>query len=139
MRRVLTWMLWILLVVALGAVIYFVWTQFFRGSDEEAVGTSVTLVCSADCRDYGQCGTTVELPGVEVVLGGLDAPAVEAQTHDQFIPAGATVEIRETRSERLEQANERQFDENFHRVEWRNSIGDIQKTGWFADWCVKYP
>ena len=139
MRRILTWALWILLVVALAAVIYFVWTQFFGGDDEDAVGSSVVLVCPNDCQDYGQCGTTVDSPQVQVVLGGLDAPAAEANTHDQFIPAGVTVEIRETRSERLEQANGRQFNQDFHRVEWRNSIGDVQKTGWFADWCVEQP
>ena len=139
MRRILTWILWALLVVALGAVVYFVWTQFFGGNEQEAVGSNVKLVCSADCRSYGQCGTTVELPGIEVVLGGLDAPIAAANEHNQFIPAGAIVEVRETRSEKLEQVNGRQFDLNFFRVEWRNSIGDIQKTGWFAEWCVENP
>lgn len=139
MRRILTWALWILLIVALAAVVYFVWTQFFGSNDEEAVGSSVTLECSSACADYGQCGTTVDSPNVPVVLGGLDGPTVEAQTHDRFIPAGATVEIKETRSERLEQSNGRQFDQQFSRVEWRNAIGDIQKTGWFADWCIEQP
>lgn len=138
MRRVLTWLLWIILVVALAAVIYFVWTQFISGGNEE-VGTSVILECSTACRDYGQCGKTVGPPEVEVVLGGLDQPAVAPNTHNRFIPAGVTVEVKETRTERLEQANGRQFDQQFSRVEWRNSIGDIQKTGWFADWCVRAP
>jgi hypothetical protein len=139
MRRIFTWALWILLIVALGAVIYFVWTQVITDDEEELVGSSVKLVCSSACRDRGQCGRTLESPQLEVVLGGLDGPAVEANTHDRFIPAGATVEIRETRTERLEQINGRQFDENFSRVEWRNNIGDIQKTGWFADWCIEQP
>lgn len=140
MRRILTWLLWILLIVALAAVVYFVWTQFFGGGEEEeVVGTSVILVCSSACKEHGQCGTTVDAPQVEVVLGGLDAPAVEPNTHDRFIPAAATVEIKETRSEKLEQTNGRQYDQQFSRVEWRNSIGDIQKTGWFADWCIEYP
>ncbi len=139
MRRILTWALWILLIVALAAVIYFVWTQLIADGDEELVGTSVTLVCSAECKDRGQCGRTLESPQLEVVLGGLDGPAVEANTHDRFIPAGATVEIKETRTEKVEQINGRQFDEDFSRVEWRNNIGDIQKTGWFANWCIEQP
>ena len=139
MRRILTWALWILLIAALAAVIYFVWTQLIADGDEELVGTTVKLVCSAECRDRGQCGRTLEAPQLEVVLGGLDGPAVDANTHDRFIPAGATVEIRETRTERVEQINGRQFDQSFSRVEWRNNIGDIQKTGWFADWCIEQP
>ena len=139
MRRILTWLLWILLIVALGAVVYFVWTQLFGSDDEEVVGSSVILECTPACTEHGQCGTTEESPKVKVVLGGLDAPAVEPQTHDRFIPAGVTVEIKETRTEKLEQVNGRQYDQEFSRVEWRNTIGDIQKTGWFADWCIKYP
>lgn len=137
MRRILTWFLWIFLIVVLAVVIYWVWTQFFGGDEDDAVGSVVTLECTSECAARGQCGTAVETPKVAVVLGGLDAPAVEPQYQNQFIPAGATVEIKDTRSEKLEQANGRQFDETFSRVEWRNSIGDIQKTGWFADWCVQ--
>lgn len=139
MRRVLTWLLWILLVVILAAVIYFVWTQFISGGNEEVVGNSVVLDCTTACRDHGQCGTTVGPPEVEVVLGGLDQPAVSAETHNRFIPVGVMVEIKETRSEQLEQANGRQFEQGFSRVEWRNTIGDVQKTGWFADWCLVTP
>jgi hypothetical protein len=131
--------LWILLIVALAAVVYFVWTQFFAGDDEEVVGSAVILECTAACTEHGQCGMSEESPKVEVVLGGLDAPAVEPNTHDRFIPSGVTVEIKETRTERLEQVNGRQYDQDFSRVEWRNTIGDIQKTGWFANWCIKYP
>ena len=103
------------------------------------VGSAVILECTAACSEHGQCGTTEESPKVEVVLGGLDGPAVEPQKHDRFMPSGVTVEIKETRTERLEQVNGRQYDQEFSRVEWRNSIGDIQKTGWFADWCISYP
>ncbi len=139
MRRIISWLLWILLIVAIAAVVYFVWTQFFGNGAEEAVGSTAVLACTNECAARGQCGTTVESPKVEVVLGGLDGPVVEPQQHDRFIPAGATVEIKETRSEKLEQINGRQFDETFSRVEWRNTIGDIQKTGWFANWCIQVP
>ena len=139
MRRILTWLLWILLIVAAAAVIYFLITRIFGGDDEEAVGSSVRLECTSACADHGQCGTSVESPKVEVVLGGLDAPIVEPQKHDRYIPSGAVVEVKETRTEKLEQLNGRQYDQTFSRVEWRNTIGDIQKTGWFADWCIQNP
>ena len=139
MRRILTWILWLLLFVALAAVVYFVWTQFFGGDDGETIGTSVVLECTSECAERGQCGLTQDAPQVTVVLGGLDNPIVEPQQHNRFIVSGATVEVKEIRSEKLEQANGRQFDQQFSRVEFRNSIGDIQKTGWFADWCIRNP
>jgi hypothetical protein len=139
MRRILTWILWIILIVALAAVIYFVWVQFFGSDDEEAVGSLVILECTSACTEHGQCGTTQESPKVQVVLGGIDEPVVEPLMHDRFILAGVTVEIKEARSEKLEQVNGRQYDQGFSRVEWRNSIGDVQKTGWIADWCISNP
>ena len=137
MRRILTWLLWVFLFIVLAVVIYWVWTQFFAGDEEDVVGSVVKLECTSECAARGQCGTTVESPKVDVVLGGLDAPIVEPKQHDRYIPAGVTVEIKDTRSERLEQVNGRQFDQTFSRVEWRNTMGDVQKTGWFADWCVQ--
>ena len=139
MRRVLTWILWILLIVALAAVIYFVWTRFFVSDDGEVIGSMVVLECNSDCAERGQCGVTQDPPQVDVVLGGLDSPIVERDQHDRFIVAGASVEIKETRSEKLEDASGRQFDHQFARVEFRNAMGDIQKTGWFAEWCIRYP
>lgn len=138
MRRILTWILWIVLFIILAAVIYFVWTQFFRDGEESAGGT-VELVCSADCADRGQCGTMVNSPQAKVVLGGIDSPVLASGMHDQFIISGAVVEVRETWTGQVEQANGRVFSEKFSRVEFRNNFGDIQKTGWFPDWCVKYP
>lgn len=137
MRRILTWLLWILLFLALAAAAYFVWTLIFGGDDEEVVGSSVRLECTSECSQHGQCGITVESPKVKVVLGGVDAPIVEPLQHDRFILAGVTVEVKETRTEKVEQLNGRQFDQQFSRVEWRNAMGDIQKTGWFADWCIQ--
>ncbi len=136
-RRILTWFLWIFLIVAIGAVVYFVWTQVFAGNEDEVVGSSVKLACTEECADRAQCGTTIEAPERVVVLGGLDAPIVEPLKHDIFILVGAEVEVKDTRSETLEQVNGRQFDQTFSRVEWRDSIGGIMKTGWFANWCIE--
>lgn len=138
MRRIFTWILWIVLFLILAAVIYFVWTQFF-GKGEGSVGGTVQLVCNSSCAERGQCGTTVSSPHVEVVLGGIDGPVLEANRHDRFIVSGATVEVKETWTGEVEQADGRTFNETFSRVEFRNSFGDVQKTGWFPDWCIKYP
>jgi len=138
MSRIFTWLLWGLLILVLAAVIYFVWLQFF-GTDEEVIGSSVILECTSACTEHGQCGTFEETPNVQVVLGGVDAPVVEPHKHDSYILAGVTAEIKEARTEKLEQVNGRQYDQEFSRVEWRNAIGDIQKTGWFADWCISNP
>lgn len=138
MRKILTWVLWIGLFFILAAVIYFVWTQFF-GNPEEPVGGMVHLECSSDCAARGQCGTLVNPPQTEVVLGGIDGPVLERDQHDRFINSGAEVEVKETWTGEVEQINGRTFNETFSRVEFRNTFGDVQKTGWFPDWCIKYP
>lgn len=138
MRKILTWILWIILFLILAAVVYFVWTRFF-GADEESVGGTVVLECNSDCAARGQCGTTVNSPQAMVVLGGIDRPILEAGKHDRFIVSGATVEVKETWTGEVEQANGRVTNEKFSRVELRNNFGDIMKTGWFPDWCIKYP
>ncbi len=138
MRKILTWALWIILILILAAVVYFVWTRFFA-NDEEAAGGTVELVCNTECANRGQCGTTVNDPQVQVVLGGLDSPTVDPAMHDVFIISGAVVEVRETWTGEVEQANGRRFNETFSRVEFRNNFGDIAKRGWFPDWCIQYP
>jgi hypothetical protein len=139
MSRLVTLLVWILVIIGLAAVVYFFWARFFAADNELAVGSVATLECTSTCAEHGQCGTTVELPQAKVVLGGLDGPIVEPQQHNQFIPAGVEVTIKDTTSEELKQTNGRQFSQTFSRVEWRNAIGDIQKAGWFADWCVQAP
>ena len=138
LRKIFTWILWIVLFLIIAAVVYFVWTQF-SGGGEESVGGTVVLDCSSECADRAQCGTTVNSPQAQVVLGGLDGPILAANTHDVFIISGTTVEVKETWTGEVQQANGRKFDEKFSRVELRNNFGDVQKTGWFPDWCVKYP
>jgi hypothetical protein len=138
MRKIFTWILWFFLFVILAAVIYFVWTQFFGGGEDSAGGT-VVLDCNSECAARAQCGTTVNSPQVPVVLGGLDGPVLAANLHDLFIASGVTVEVQETWTGEVQQADGRTFNEKFSRVEFRNNFGDIQKAGWFPDWCVKYP
>lgn len=139
MRKIFTWVLWIILILILAAVVYFVWTRFFVNNDEEAAGGTVELVCSSECANRGQCGTTVNDPQIQVVLGGLDSPIIDAGMQNVFIISGAVVEVKETWTGEVEQVNGRRFNEQFSRVEFRNSFGDIQKTGWFPDWCIQYP
>ncbi len=137
MRRILIVLAWILLFVVIAALVYFVWTRFINRETDISIGSTVTLECTSECQQHGQCGTSTESPKIDVILAGLDQPTVEPLKHDTFIPAGVKVTVRDSRSEKLQQTNERQFDQQFSRVEWRNSIGDIQRTGWIADWCIK--
>ena len=123
-----------LIVVGLLVVGYFFYTLLFPTEEELVVGSTAKLECTTECAERGQCGTLIS----EVILGGIDAPIVEKDWHDRYIPAGAEVEIKEKRSEVLEEiSSSRQFDQTFSRVEWRNPAGDIQKTGWIADWCIQ--
>jgi hypothetical protein len=141
MSWIVKWSVAFLVIVGFFVVAYFFWTQFFAGESDLIVGSSATLECTAECAERGQCGTTVNSPKIDVILGGIDFPIVAPEQHNRFlpvIPEGTEVEIKETRSEVLEQiSNGRQFDQTFSRVEWRNPIEDVQKAGWVADWCIR--
>ena len=138
MRRLLTYALWVILILAAIAVVIFVWRRF-SGGDEDPIGGTVQLECTNDCAAYGQCGSLVDDPGVQVVLGGLESPKVDPGSHNTFFPNLVTVEVRETRNETIEQVNGRQFEQKFTRIEQRNNFGDVIGTGWVADWCIRYP
>ena len=123
-----------LIIVGLLVVGTFFYTLFFPEEEELTVGSSAKLECTTECAERGQCGTLIS----KVILGGIDAPIVEKDRHDRYIPAGAEVEIKDKRSEVLLPIDGgKQFDQSFSRVEWRNPAGDIQKTGWIADWCIR--
>ncbi len=138
MRRILTWALWIILILAVIGVAFAAWRYLTGGSDPPA-GEQVIMVCSNDCAERGQCGTTTGEPDILVVLGGKDSPVVEPEQHDIFFPAGASVEIKESMQVTLQEQDGRQFDQTFSRVEFRNPIGDIAEIGWVAEWCVERP
>jgi len=139
MRRLLTYALWFVVIVAAIAIIIFIWRRL-TVDNQDTVGGTVQLECNDACADYGQCGTLVDEPAVTVVLGGLESPKVDAGSQDVFFPNMVTVEIRETREETLEQLSTgRQFQVKFSRIEQRNNFGDVVGTGWVPDWCVRYP
>lgn len=139
MRKILTWILWLILFAAVIAAGYFAWRFLTGGSSEEPAPEPVTVVCSPRCAESGQCGTTVEEPELQVVLGGKDGPVVEPQQHDVLFIAGSTVEIRNSMDVTLIDQEGKEFTAPFYRVEFRNAMGDIAETGWVPKWCTEEP
>jgi hypothetical protein len=138
MRKLLTWGLWLILILAVIGVGYYAW-RYLAGGSQPPVPEPVIAVCSTECAERGQCGTTVESPEAPVVLGGLDGPVVEPQQHDVFFVAGSTVEIKAEVQVDLVDSDGREFKHKFSRVEFRNPTGDIVQTGWIPEWCIERP
>ena len=137
MRKLFTWALWIIGILLIVGIAYFAWTRLFN-TPEEPVPEFVTLVCSQDCADRGQCGTTQGENEAVVVLGGKDGPVVEPDRHDVLFLAGATVEVKGSMEVDLAQVEGGEgFPQTFSRVEWLNPMGDITETGWVAEWCIE--
>lgn len=137
MRRILTWALWLILIVGIGAVAYFAW-QYFTG-DEQPENEQVILVCSEECAERGQCGTSQGEIEAPVVLGGRNGPVVEPQQHDAAFLAGTSAELKESAEVTLVEDGGREFKQTFSRIEFVNPMGDIAESGWVADWCIERP
>ena len=135
MRRIITWVIWIIVIAAIIGAAYFAW-QYFSG-DESEEPVPVTLVCSQECADRGQCGEAQSGNDAVVVLGGKDGPAVEANQHDVVFLAGSAATVRSSMEVTLLDSDGREFKETFSRVEALNPMGDIAETGWVADWCIE--
>jgi hypothetical protein len=137
MRRILTWALWLLLIVAVIGAGIAVWR--YLSNDAPPAGEQVIISCSQECADRAQCGTTTGEQEVRVVLGGKNSPTVEANGHDVFFLHGTSVEIKERMEVTLKDADGEEFTHTFDRVEFRNAIGDIAETGWIPEWCIERP
>jgi hypothetical protein len=138
MRKLLTWALWLILILAVIGVGYFAW-RYFTGGDEPPVGEQVNVTCSKECAERAQCGTLVGGDESPVVLGNQNSPTVAAQAHDAFFPSGASVEIRDAMDVTLKDVDGREFKQTFSRVRLLNPIGDIAETAWIPDWCIERP
>lgn len=138
MRKILTYVFWIILIIGLFALGYAAYRYFFASEDQASLPTQVFLECSTDCRDRGQCGVTEDDEAVQVILGAADGPAVEPDSHDRYFVEGTAVEVLATQMRELEQVDGFRFEHKFSNVEERNAFGDIVRTGWVADWCVRY-
>ena len=95
MRRILTWALWIFLILAVIGVAYYAW-RYLSEDSEPPVGEQVILVCGTECSERGQCGTAQGEHEAPVVLGGKDSPVVEPEQHDVFFLAGTSVTIKQS-------------------------------------------
>jgi uncharacterized low-complexity protein len=135
MRRILTWALWVLIIVAVIGAAYFAWQ--YLSQDETQEPEQVTLVCSQECAERGQCGEAQGGNDAAVVLGGKDAPAVEANQHDVVFLAGSRANVQSSMEATLIDNDGREFTQSFSRVEALNPMGDIAETGWVAEWCIE--
>lgn len=138
MRRILTWALWITLILIVIGVGYYAW-QYLSDDSEPPAGEQVIMVCGTECSERGQCGTAQGEYDAPVVLGGKDGPVVEPRQHDVFFLAGTAVEIKDSMEATLVDTDGREFQQTFSRVEFVNPMGDIAETGWVAEWCIERP
>lgn len=139
MRKILTWGLWIALILAVIGVAYWAWRNLINTPDEPAPEI-VTLVCSRECAERGQCGTAQGDNQAPVVLGGKDGPIVEPKQHDVFFISESSVEVKGKMEVTLvEREGEVEIKHTFSRVEWVNPMGDVVETGWVAEWCIERP
>jgi hypothetical protein len=137
MRKFLVWGLWLIAALAIVGVALYAYRSFFGGRGAVA-GTTVTLLCTEQCAERAQCGTTMESPKVPVILAGRAYPVVGPDEHDLYFPNGATAEIRESMTVTLKDVDGRQFDHPFSRIEYLASDNNLL-SGWVPDWCIERP
>ena len=95
-------------------------------------GTEGTVVCSATCSQWGQCGSKTDGTG-DVVLAGRGGPATS--NHELIFPANSQVLIDGHEARTLQPANlGDQFDMNFYYI---IATDGSNKGGWVAGWCVQ--
>lgn len=118
------------------ALLFGVFILGCRGGDgetsvegEAAPQQQGTLVCSQECADRGQCGTTVN-GDQTVILGHPDFPAVQDQ--QMTFPAESTLPVIGTQDELLQvvSTNE-QFNHTFFLVQRTD-----ERVGWVPGWCI---
>lgn len=137
MRKLLTWGLWIILILAVIGVSYYAWTRLIN-PPEDPGPELVTLVCNKECAGRGQCGTAQGDDERPVVLGGKDGPIVAPKQHDVFFPSGSSVVVKSSMEATVVEGETGEpFQHTFSRVEWVNPMGDIAETGWVAEWCIE--
>lgn len=95
--------------------------------------SQATLVCSQECIDRGQCGTTLE--GQSFVLGGAIQPVVDA--HDRLFADGTLVVVNNSDIRTLQPVQPaptggEPFPHTFYQV----TTIDGSKAGWISSWCI---
>lgn len=91
------------------------------------------LVCSQECRDRGQCGTSLD--GRTFVLGREFEPAVDA--HDRLFAQETVVTVNggEERTLQLIQP-EPVGGEQFQHIFYHVTAIDGSKSSWVSSWCI---
>lgn len=94
---------------------------------EQIIGGEAKLLCSSECKDRGQCGTSDEN---EMILLNSAAPATFG--HDMAIGSGTNVTIVEQENlTAVQLADSKPLSVTFYLV----NIKDTE-SGWVAGWCV---
>lgn len=137
MKKLLVWGLWVIAGLAIVGVAFYAYRNF-SGARAASAGTTVMLVCTEECAERAQCGTTVESPKVPVIMAGRAYPVVGRDQHDIYFPNQASAEIRETMAVTLEGTDGRRFDHPFSRIEYLDPTNNLQ-SGWVPDWCIERP
>jgi hypothetical protein len=101
-----------------------------NGSETEAqqVETRVTLVCSQECRQFGQCG--VNDNDEAMVLGHSASPSLTG--HDRLFPADQAVILLQRQAREAGTQARAQIPVTFFNVRTE----DGSQVGWVAGWCV---
>ncbi|HEX6386376.1 MAG TPA: hypothetical protein VF177_17020 [Anaerolineae bacterium] len=95
--------------------------------------SQATLVCSQECIDRGQCGTTLD--GQTFVLGGAIQPVVDA--HDRLFANNTLVVVNNSDIRTLQPVQPaptggEPFPHTFYQV----TTIDSSKAGWVSSWCI---
>ncbi len=103
-------------------------TQDTAVSDQAAVAQTGNLVCSSDCLNQGQCGTTAD--GRTVILAHSAQPAT--QNHDVILANDSTVNIMKQQTRTVQDAAGNPFTLNFFQVQ----SAEGGPNSWVAGSCV---
>ncbi len=95
----------------------------------EGQAGQVTLVCSQECANRGQCGQTTD--GRTVILGHPERPAVS--DHQMIFNADTAFPMVSANTQRVQViATGEQFDAQFYLI----TRPEDGRSGWVAGWCV---
>ncbi len=147
MARIGRWILMILGGIVIAVVVYFIYQNFFGGGNPDPlvdVGAVVTLECSTDCANYGQCGTNLsdDLP---VILAGENEIMLEKQNLTLPVAVDMKITAKNTAtvkvypwgaSQETKDAGE-EMEVQFWKLGPDGSPPENLQEGWVANWCVK--
>jgi len=98
-------------------------------TEAQQVETRVTLVCSQECRQFGQCG--IDDSDAAMVLGHSASPNLTG--HDRLFSADEEVILIQRQAREATTQSRAQIPVTFFNVRTQ----DGAQVGWVAGWCVR--